>query len=200
MAKSQNDTRERLLEATVELLGEAPLSSISATEVLRKTSIARGSLYHFWANFQELLDEAYLVRYSRYVTQSGEVIRALIDQSKTREEFFAGLSVVTQKTQDVARLKTRYERSRILGLAENNLSFRKSLGKVQQQLTDTFTEQFRIVQERGWFNKNFDARAAAVFIQAYTLGKIVDDVVDDKMDPTAWTALIDLIVERALAG
>jgi hypothetical protein len=51
----------------------------------------------------------------------------------------------------------------------------------------------------GWLNKDFDPRAADVLIQAYTLGKIVDDIVDDQMDSKAWNALIGLIVDRTLA-
>jgi hypothetical protein len=38
-----------------------------------------------------------------------------------------------------------------------------------------------------------------VLIQAYTLGKIVDDVVDNQMDALAWNALIGLIVDRTLS-
>jgi hypothetical protein len=84
-------------------------------------------------------------------------------------------------------------------MAEKNDKFRKALGEAQQGLTDLFTAQFTEVQNRGWFNKDFDPRAAAVFIQAYTIGKIVDDVVDNQMDALAWNALIGLIVGRTLS-
>jgi hypothetical protein len=84
-------------------------------------------------------------------------------------------------------------------MAEKNESFRKALGEAQQGLTDLFTEQVTAVQNRGWFNKDFDPRAAAVLIQAYTLGKIVDDVVDKPMAATGWNALIDLIIDRTLS-
>jgi AcrR family transcriptional regulator len=172
---------------------------ISAAEILRRTGIAKGSLYHFWPSIGELIEEAYLVRYSRFVEKSGSVIRELLEKCETKEQFFEGLSQVTEITQDPARKSNRYERARILAMAEKNEKFRKALGKVQQGLTDLFTEQFIEVQNRGWFNKSFDPRAAAVLIQAYTLGKIVDDVVDNQMEIVIWNALIGLIVDKTLS-
>jgi AcrR family transcriptional regulator len=199
MSEAGTETRNRLLNTAVEMLDELQEKDVSAAEILRRTGIARGSLYHFWDSIGELIQEAYLVRYSRYVEKSGGVIKQMLAECQTKEEFFQGLTRVTELTQDPARKANRYERARILGMAEKNEDFRKALGKVQQELTDLFTEQFAEVQNRGWFNKNFDPRAAAVLIQAYTLGKIVDDVVDNPMDALAWNALIGLIVDRSLS-
>lgn len=199
MSEAGNETRQRLLTTAVDMLDDMQEKDVSAAEILRRTGIARGSLYHFWDSIGELIEEAYLVRYSRFVEKSGGVIKQLLAECTTKEEFFNGLSKVTELTQDPARKANRYERARILGMAEKNDKFRKALGKVQQELTDLFTEQFTEVQNRGWFNKDFDPRAAAVLIQAYTLGKIVDDVVENPMDAISWNDLIGLIVGRTLS-
>lgn len=180
------------------MLDEMDESDISASEILRRTGIARGSLYHFFESIDELVQEAYLVRFSRYVEASGGVIQKILDESQTKEQFFEGMARVTELTQDPARKGNRYERARILGMAERNDKFRSSLGKVQSGLTDLFTAQFKEAQNRGWLNKDFDPRAAAVLIQAYTLGKVVDDVVENPMDALAWNALIGLIVDNTL--
>jgi AcrR family transcriptional regulator len=199
MSEAGNETRQRLLTTAVDMLDDMQEKDVSAAEILRRTGIARGSLYHFWDSIGELIEEAYLVRYSRFVEKSGGVIKQLLAECTTKEDFFNGLSKVTELTQDPARKANRYERARILGMAEKNDKFRKALGKVQQELTDLFTEQFTEVQNRGWFNKDFDARAAAVLIQAYTLGKIVDDVVENPMNAISWNDLIGLIVGRTLS-
>jgi hypothetical protein len=40
-----------------------------------------------------------------------------------------------------------------------------------------------------------DPRAIAILIQAYTLGRIIDDVVDRKVDPDSWIDVIDRIAD-----
>jgi AcrR family transcriptional regulator len=198
MSEAGQETRAKLLQTAVEMLDELQEKDVTAAEILRRTGIARGSLYHFWDTIGDLIEEAYLVRYSRYVEKSGGLIRQLLEECKTKEQFFAGLTRVTELTQDPARKANRYERAHILGMAEKNEKFRKALGQVQQGLTDEFTQQFTEVQNRGWFNKDFDPRAAAVLIQAYTLGKILDDVVENPMNALSWNDLIGLIVARTL--
>lgn len=200
MKNPNHETRAKLLDTAVTMLDEFDEKDVSAAEILRRTGIARGSLYHFWPTIGDLIEDAYIFRYSRYVALSGGVISDLLEQCKTREEFFAGLARVTELTQDPERRANRYERARILGMAEKNEKFRIALGKVQGELTNQFTEQFTEVQNRGWFNKDFDPRTAAVLIQAYTLGKIVDDVVDNPMDSGNWNSLIGLIVGKALSN
>jgi hypothetical protein len=50
-------------------------------------------------------------------------------------------------------------------------------------------------RNKGFYASDFNAHAGAVLVQAYTLGMIVDDFVDDKMDPQQWYKLIDIVVD-----
>ncbi len=54
------------------------------------------------------------------------------------------------------------------------------------------------VVNRGWANPAFDPVTVAVLIQSYTMGKIVDDVADQPMDPEKWIFLIDNLLEMLL--
>jgi hypothetical protein len=64
------------------------------------------------------------------------------------------------------------------------------------RLTDALIDLIEEARNKGLYASDFDARAGAVFVQAYTLGKMVDDFVDEKMDPEAWYQLIDIVVDR----
>jgi hypothetical protein len=71
---------------------------------------------------------------------------------------------------------------------------------VQDRLTDSLTTCIAQAQAKGWVNTSFQARTLAVFIQAYTLGKIVNDVGEQQMDDSDWEGLITLIADRALSS
>jgi AcrR family transcriptional regulator len=47
MSDAGKETRSRLLLTTVEMLDEMTDKDVSAAEILRRTGIAKGSLYHF---------------------------------------------------------------------------------------------------------------------------------------------------------
>jgi hypothetical protein len=47
-------------------------------------------------------------------------------------------------------------------------------------------------------NKSFEARTGAVFIQAYTLGRIVDDITTTHMNDADWEKLIGRIAREVL--
>lgn len=192
-------TRQRLVDATVDLMDRMPVEDIKVDLVLRETGITRGSLYHFFDDFSELLEAAYLTRFARRVEESSAVIRTIVDESADQEEFLTRLEAVTRVTQARDREGLRFERARILAKAENNERFRQALGAVQQGLTDALTDCFATAQSRGFLNRDFSPRAGAVLIQAYTLGKVIDDVVPSAMGDEEWDELITLVARRALA-
>lgn len=192
-------TRQRLVDTTVDLMDRIPVEDIKVDLVLTETGITRGSLYHFFDDFSELLEAAYLTRFARRVEESGVAIRMIVDESADQEEFLTRLEKITRVTQAREREPLRFERARILAKAEHNERFRAALGEVQQGLTDALTDCFATAQSRGFLNQDFSPRAGAVLIQAYTLGKIIDDVVASPMGDQEWDELITLIARRALA-
>jgi hypothetical protein len=81
-------------------------------------------------------------------------------------------------------------------MAGSNDRFRRILGIQEQRVTDALADLFREAQARGWMNTDFDPQAAAVLIQAYTLGRIVDDISPNQMDQEKWVDLITTLIER----
>ena len=199
MRSSIHPTKERLILTTVELMGGDHPDKVHVDQVLTTSGISKGSLYHHFEDFSELIESALIYRFSLNVDRNIDAITNLVTSVANREDFFQGLGHITAMTQGAELASIRFERARALGIAGNSDRFRLQLGVEQQRVTDALTDLFREAQSKGWLNSEFDPRAAAVFIQAYTLGKVVDDVTPDPMSHEAWIALISRVVEKAFS-
>jgi AcrR family transcriptional regulator len=196
----EHPTKRKLRDAVVGMMEVTPPEDIHSEYVLRETNISRGSLYHHYEDFTDLLEDAMLYRFSAGVEASTGAIENIVETAGDREEFFSMLEGVTRATQARNRSDIRFDRARMLSMAQHNERFHRKLGLVQDRLTDSLTTCIAQAQAKGWVNTSFQARTLAVFIQAYTLGKIVNDVGEQQMDDSDWEGLITLIADRALSS
>jgi hypothetical protein len=92
------------------------------------------------------------------------------------------------------------DRATSISLANANPRMMKKLNVQQDRLNEALIDIFREARDRGWISKEVDLHAGAVFIQAYTLGIIINDVSGKKLDSKAWTDLIDLFTSKIIAA
>jgi AcrR family transcriptional regulator len=196
MATRVHPTKALLISTTVKLLDTKLPNEIAVDEILETSGISKGSLYHHFEDLSELLEVAQVERYAAWVDRSVEALVGMLAKVKTREDIVAGLKMVTRFTQDTKYSKTRFQRARAIAAAEHNPRFRKLLAEEQKRLTDALIDLINEARNKGLYASDFDAHAGAVLVQAYTLGMIVDDFVDEQMDPEAWYALIDKVVDK----
>lgn len=189
-------TRERLILTTVALLDGGSPDKVHVEEVLTRSGISRGSLYHHFEDLDDLIEGALVYRFSATVDLSIEAIVEVVTLSETRDAFFDGIKAVTLATQGRDLAANRYERARSAGRAGSSDRFRVALGVEQQRVTGALVDLFREAQSKGWMNIDFDPHAAAVLVQAYTLGKVVDDISPEHVDEQAWVDLISQLVDR----
>lgn len=200
MPRSGHPTKTKLIDTAVELLKNAPRSQISSDLILQTSGISKGSLYHHFEDFDELLETAMLVRYTDWVDSSIEIIMQILARSKTPKDIYDNLVELTRFTQDPKRRDERIYRAEILGLAASSPRLAEKLAREQQRLTDALTDIIRDTQESGYFRSELDPHAVAVLIQAYTLGKVVDDYSSNTVDPERWNELINLVARRVFIG
>jgi AcrR family transcriptional regulator len=181
-------------------MDELPLEEISAALVLERTGASKSSMYHFFEDFSELLEETFLVRFAASVEASGRAIKDIIKASTTQEGFFNAIEAVTKSSQARDNSAIRFQRARMLARCERNDRFRKSLGEIQENLTDFLAEAFEMAQQKGFVNHDFEPRTGAVFIQAYTLGKVVDDITQVHMNDDDWERLIGAVLRQVFGA
>lgn len=200
MARSIHPTKEKLIATMVSLMDEHALSNIQVDDVLRESNISKGSLYHHFENFDELVESALITRFAYSVDISIELVGAAVNGAKNAKEFVEKIIEVTTVTQGKDRSKFRLERARVIGLSVNSPNLLEALEKEQDRLTAAMADIVREGQEKGWVSKTFDAKTIAVFMQAYTLGRVIDDVAskDQHIDSNDWNDVVNASVKSLL--
>lgn len=196
MASRTHPTKSLLIATTIEILDSKLPGEIAVDEILEKSGISKGSLYHHFEDLGELLEVAQVERYAAWVDKSVSAIVGMLAKIKSREDLVQGLKLITRFTQDPAYSKTRFQRARAIAAAENNPRFKKRLAEEQSRLTAALIDLISKARNKGFYANDFDAHAGAVLVQAYTLGMIVDDFIKERMDPEEWYKLIDMVVDR----
>jgi AcrR family transcriptional regulator len=195
MLSSFHPTKAKLVQTAVDLLETKLPTEVSVDEILDISGISKGSLYHHFEDLGELLEVAQIARYAAWVDRSVGLIISIISVAKTQDELFAGVMKMSEITQSLEFRTHRYERARTIANSVSSPRFAAALAIEQKRLTDSLEDVIREVKEKGFFRKDLNTRVAAVFIQSYTLGKIVDDVVDAPVDQKAWNDFINGMVK-----
>jgi AcrR family transcriptional regulator len=200
MARTIHPTKEKLIETMISLMDEHALASILVDDVLRESNISKGSLYHHFENFDDLVEAALIARFAAGVDSSIYLVSEAVNGAKSSEELLEKIVLVTSATQVRTRSKFRLERARVIGLSVNSPKLLESLEREQYRLTTAMADIVREGQEKGWVSKVFDAKTIAVFLQAYTLGRVIDDVAgkDQQIDSNDWNDVVNTAVKALL--
>lgn len=196
MSTTTHPTKTRLIETTAGLLDSQFPQDIQVDEILEKSGISKGSLYHHFQDLGDLLEAAQVFKYAAWVDRSIGLIIPVLSSAKTRDDIIEGLRVLTKYTQSTEYQATRFYRARTLANSETSERFKQALGIEQERLTVALEDLVAEAKNKGLFRPEIDSRVFAVFIQSYTLGKIVNDIVPVPLAQEEWD---DFIVNMLIA-
>lgn len=192
-------TRVALLDVTKRLISEHGADGFTVEMVLAESGISRGSLYHHFEDFPDLVECALIELNDSYVEGSMEISRRAIEAAKTREEFLAAVTRAARELHSESRFKIRIDRIRMLALCADSESFRERYGEAQSRLIESFAELIRMAQSRGWVRSDIDPKVMSTFMSAYTLGVTLNDVAADPVSLDDWSRLVTDVIDRYTA-
>lgn len=198
--QGEHPTRTMFIDVAVAQLEDRLPEEVTIDSILNEAGLTKGALYHHFSDFAELVEIALVVRFALFVDESIASLTAMATSAQSRDEVLAGMAVITAETQRPDRKHIRFARAHVLTLASGNPRLAEKLAAEQLRLTNALTVLIADAQQRSWFSKDFDPQAGAVLIQAYTLGRIVDDITTAPVDPKAWEQLIARLIKRVFAS
>lgn len=194
---SNHPTAARLLEAAVSLLDDdVPISGVTIPLVLERSQVSYGSLYHFYDDISDLVEQAIVFRYARRLKADVERVRGLLD-SRDAVEFRQRTEQLIEVSASPERRKNRLDRLESLGARHGRPRLIEGLAKAQQDITDDQAAVLQELQERGWLRRDVDPVALSAFIQAVMFGRVVDDVAERPTERAPWGDLV-LLAFRAV--
>ena len=191
-------TKGLLLETAVNLIDEFGPQGFTVETLLEMSKISKGSLYHHFHDFSDVIEQAQVARFSRYVDHDIALLVGLLKSATSREDLEAKFSIIVQGAGLPGRDASRADRAAILGMARHSKKFAEGLAVEQQRVTDVLTDIAREMQERGWINKNLDAAVLATFVQAYSMGFVLNDNTSNPISIEQWSAFISMMLAKIL--
>lgn len=190
-------TRARLITAAVDQIRVRETDDLDIDGLLSEVGVTKGSLYHHFDSVNDLTIAALLHIFSSGIEETTQWFFAIQNDCSTVDEVIGRIRVIIHETQNPERRWVRAQRARILSLAKTHSELGVHVAQMQQQLTDDVTEVMIDFQKRGWLRKDVDAKSFSVFMQAFTLGRIIDDVVDEPhhVDNQQWINVVDKVAE-----
>ena len=147
-------TKEKLIQTFLDLSKTNSWHEITSDMVLDTSGITKGSLYHHFDDFGELIETVRVRRFSQWVDESIITLTNHLSASKSREDILKVLREYATYSHSAQRAPFRLERTETISLTRNNPRLAEQLAESQDRLTNALTDVFREAQEKDLSKKN----------------------------------------------
>jgi AcrR family transcriptional regulator len=186
MTITYHPTRQKLIDAFLQMAEDDHFGKIKVGDLLKKAGISKGSLYHHFADFDDLLAEAMAYAFSVGVNRSIQLLDGTLEKINSREDLQLLFRRLTLDTLTPEGKRQRVMRAKVMGASVQYPKLDAVVRAAQTQLTRKFEEMFLLAGRKGFLKPGLNLHLCAVFIQAYTFGKIIDDMSGEAVDPDDW--------------
>lgn len=186
-------TAEQLIDTALELMETKPVDKVTVEEVLSRSGVARSSLYHHFEDFHHLMEVALIRKFTKDTYVAIDQLVATAQSAETFAEARDMLHRVSRFIQDASRRENRMLRAVAIATSDRNDRFRAMLAIEQQKITDGYARVLDIGRERGWINPRVSPEFLSTLLQAYTVGRVIDDVALRPLSNEEWIGGIDIL-------
>ena len=200
MSKSQPDdelkvsTRQRLIEFALIELDKNGLSGFDLDDLLEKSKISKGSLYHHFGSKNGLITAAEVHLLLATYDEGNRLLRLLIENTKNADEFASHMELMVRTATNKESEESRRRRVRALALAQHNPALAKEIKRSQIEGSNYLADTMQIAVDNGWLRPDINVKAFSYWQQGMFFGHKLLDITDedDLKDPWNEIAIIAL--------
>lgn len=189
-------TAQKLVDTVKEMLNDNAYNEIKSENVFARSGISRGSMYHHFSNFDELIQTA---QWQLYQSFSIGMIAALEQATLDVDDIEVLRENLTLMINASALERSLTLRRQCVGYFYNVSSvksFRSRTLTSQEILNQRWIRLYQSCLDRGWADPLVDSRAFALMMQSMIVGRVIDDVSPVHVDLEAWVRIGILLVEK----
>lgn len=180
-----------ILATTINVLETSGEAAVRLASIADDAGVAIGLIGYHFGGREGLIEAAQAERYSQRSLADLEEIEVRISTAGDFGNLIEMLSAFAAEAVAQATLEgNRLRRIALLGSAFGRPELLDHFGAVQRELTDKYERMVHLGQSNGLIRSDLDARAIAVFVQAYALGLVLSDIDPAGPDNEALTKVI----------
>jgi len=188
-------TAQKLVDTVIEMLQTTAYSNIKSENVLARSGITRGPLYHHFADFDDLIQTAQIQLYKSFafdvISQLVKVFEATDDLENARRELH---SFVENRSRRITYTLLR-QRVGIIHNAASMPNLREKLNNTQEALTQERMKAYQICLDKGWADPTMDPRCVAILMQSSFIGRVLDEMSSVQMDVNEWVKVLSRLFD-----
>ena len=193
-------TRERVIDVVLELLEDGGEGAVRIGEVRDRSGVSIGSIYHHFGDRDGLIVAGQVRRFARFAEAEIAALSDIVERSRNIAQFRRALRQLTLHTASELRVAERWARVAVLASTVGRPELADEVLAIQTRLTDEFQAHVAQGQARGFFRDDLDARAVALFVEAYSLGLALNEMDERPVDEEDWQQVVWAALDGLIAG
>lgn len=193
---TMHPTKRRLIEVTHKIYEEQPIHTITSELVLKLSGITKGSLYHHFADFPDLIESVQVVRYEKFASLELSEMTIEINGDSDIETARSRLFSALRKRQDSTTSSDRAERTWIIAQALMNARLATKIISSEERITELWMNLYSSCADRGWTNSSLDAQSVSVVTQAAIFSRVFSDLRSEELATENWITVVEAMVDR----
>jgi AcrR family transcriptional regulator len=169
------DARTRILDAAFAIVEESSEAALRFVDVAERAGVVLSLITRHFGTREGLVAAVQARRFAGLVAEDAEVLAGLVGAGSI-SEVTTVTSALTREVVAAERAERRLARVSSIGSVHGRPELTETIRGEATRLLDGLTETLGALQAEGVVTDAVDARALAMFVQAYSLGMVLSDL------------------------